>query len=316
MLYAIAATILIVAALLAISDQPLGGDADAAGECAVPGDARFVSPSGSDSNPGTVDRPWRTIDRAEDAAVPGMTVALRGGSYSAWGEITYLEADGSSGAPISIVAYPGETPSIAGHVAVYGDHRRLCGLALEGATGPVARPSSGNPEREQGKVIISGDGFELVNSEVSGSRWHAGLYLSGAEGARIVGNYIHDNGRFDDPSHANLDHGLYWASGSGLIEGNRFEDNYAHAVQLYPDADNVTVRRNTMTGHGRSAVMVAKQVADSVIEDNEIFGNRKGIQAWSLSGEGNVARDNRLWDNRDGDLVGAGISAVRNQLER
>lgn len=309
MLPSAVALMLVVTALALGVNVRGGGDA---GECAVPGDARFVSPRGSDSSPGTVSRPWRTIEKAETEAGPSTTVALRGGSYGTSGEIISLEADGRSDAPISIVAYPGETPSIAGHVAVYGDHRRLCGLVLDGATGPVARPSSGNPDREQVKLLVSGDGFELSSSEVSGSRWHAGIYLSGAEEARIVDNYIHDNGRFGDPSQANLDHGLYWSSGSGLIEGNRFEDNYAHAVQLYPDADGVTVRRNAMTGHGRSAVMVAKQVADSVIEDNQIFGNRKGIEAWSLSGEGNVARDNRLWDNRDGDLVGHGLALSGN----
>jgi hypothetical protein len=41
----------------------------------------YVSPSGNDSNPGTVDKPLKTIQRAGDLAKPGMTVYLREGVY-------------------------------------------------------------------------------------------------------------------------------------------------------------------------------------------------------------------------------------------
>ena len=41
----------------------------------------FVDPSGDDSGPGTVDRPFATLDRARAAAVPGTVVNLRAGTY-------------------------------------------------------------------------------------------------------------------------------------------------------------------------------------------------------------------------------------------
>ncbi len=41
----------------------------------------YVSPSGSDSNPGTSLRPWKTIGKAAQAVRPGDRVILRGGIY-------------------------------------------------------------------------------------------------------------------------------------------------------------------------------------------------------------------------------------------
>lgn len=286
---------------------------DPRGSCPVPSDARYVSPSGSDSSPGTAGQPWRTLDKAESESSPGMTVVLRSGTYSDLGHVSYLNANGSSSAPISWVAAPNETPVIRGHVAIGGNNRRLCGLLFDGPTGPTANPMPDNPEREQDKIYLSGNDVEISNSEVRGSRWHSGIYVAGGERVRLINNYVHDNGRFGDSSHANLDHGIYFGEGSGLIEGNRIEHNVAHAVQLYPLANGVTVRNNVMTGHGRAAVMIAEDASNNVVVDNRIYGNRKGVQTWSLRGSGNVVRSNQLWDNREGNFVDVvGLSLLGN----
>lgn len=269
-------------------------------DCSIPSDATYVSPGGSDANSGTADRPWRTLDKAESGSGPGSTVVLRGGAYGASGSQILMGRDGTDQAPISWVAQPGETPVLRGQVAIEGDHRRLCGLHLEGPSGNV---TPGNDGGEEVKLFIGGNDVEVARSEITGSRWHAGIYLNGASGFRLIDNYIHDNGRFDDPSHANLDHGIYVGDGSGLIEGNRIEHNVAHAVQLYPHARGVTVRGNEMSGNGRAAVMIAEDASDNVIVDNRIYDNRAGVQTWSLRGRGNVVRSNQLWNNRDGNFV-------------
>jgi hypothetical protein len=277
-------------------------------DCPSISGGRFVSPDGNDSNPGTISAPWRTVERAESQARPGDTIVLRGGNYGAFGHITYLDADGTASAPINVVAYPGETPTWAGHVSLEGDYTTMCGMLFKGGTGPLANPEADNPAREMPKVWISGDHVTLQSSEVTGARWHAGVYIE-ANDARIIGNYIHDNGQFDRPEMANLDHGVYWAKGhGGLIEGNTFRHNLAHAVQLYPNVSGVTVRNNTMTGQGRAAILLCEAVSDNVVEDNDIYGNRRGIEGFNVSGSNNVARSNRLWNNTDGDTSGDGIA--------
>jgi parallel beta-helix repeat protein len=272
----------------------------------------FVSPSGDDSNPGTASRPWQTIEKAESEVRPGDTIVLRGGSYGAWGKNTYFNTNGTASAPINVVAYPGETPVFPGQVAIGGDYTTVCGMLFRGGTGPVGNAAADNPKREMPKVWIAGDHVTLQSSEVTGAQWHAGVYLE-ADNARIIGNYIHDNGQFDRPEMANLDHGLYWAKGhGGLIEGNTFEHNFAHAVQLYPNVSGVTVRNNRMTGQGRAAVLLCDSVSDNVVEDNDIYGNRRGIQGYEVSGHNNVARGNRLWNNAEGDLSGDGVAFSAN----
>ncbi len=46
----------------------------------------FVDPAGNDRNPGTEDRPWRTLQKAADAAKPGDRVLVRKGITGAKGE--------------------------------------------------------------------------------------------------------------------------------------------------------------------------------------------------------------------------------------
>lgn len=65
----------------------------------------YVSPSGSDANPGSEERPFRTLQHAADVASPGTTVDVRGGTYcqrlavhvsgnAAQGYITFRSAPG------------------------------------------------------------------------------------------------------------------------------------------------------------------------------------------------------------------------------
>ena len=71
------------------------------------------------------------------------------------------------------------------------------------------------------------------------------------ENVRILRNYIHRNGQFGRPEMANLDHGIYFDSGSGVVANNFLVGNLAHAVQLYTEPQDVRVVHNTMVGHGR-----------------------------------------------------------------
>ena len=275
--------------------------------CAVPSGAHYVAPNGLDSNPGTREQPWRTLARAESAARPGDTVVIRPGTYGARGTVTALDRNGTATAPISFVAQPGEpAPTILGQVRVEGNHRRLCGLLFEGPTGPVPNGTASSKGGEDVQVWIMGDDVELSRSEVRGNRWHAGVYLYRALNARIVGNYVHDNGQFGKPAMANLDHGIYFESGSGLIADNLIEHNVAHGVQLYPEPSNVTVRNNTITGHGRAAIIFGERASANEVVDNVITGNHEGIRTWELTGTGNVVRSNRIWGNANGNFVDVG----------
>jgi uncharacterized repeat protein (TIGR02059 family) len=72
----------------------------------------YASPSGNNSNPGTITQPWLTWSKAFQTAVAGDTVYFRGGKYpnsgGAAGETGFRS--GIATDPICFINYPGEEP--------------------------------------------------------------------------------------------------------------------------------------------------------------------------------------------------------------
>lgn len=90
--------------------------------------AYYVAPSGSDSNPGTIDAPFQTITKARDVVrtinknmTGDIYVYLRGGDYRINSTITFgTEDSGTNGFRIFYQAYEGEIPVINGATKVTG----------------------------------------------------------------------------------------------------------------------------------------------------------------------------------------------------
>jgi hypothetical protein len=88
----------------------------------------YLSPSGDDANPGTLDAPLRTISRAQaivrdiNANMAGdIYVYLRGGTYTTGETLVFTSQDsGSNGYRVIYQAYPNEKPVISGGVPVTG----------------------------------------------------------------------------------------------------------------------------------------------------------------------------------------------------
>jgi hypothetical protein len=68
--------------------------------------------SASDSNPGTLQLPWKTIGHAAETITAGDTVYIRAGVYHE--SVTIANSGSSISGRIFISAYPGETPVIDG----------------------------------------------------------------------------------------------------------------------------------------------------------------------------------------------------------
>jgi len=275
----------------------------------IPADALYVSASsGNDANPGTQSAPWRTLAKAVATASAGDTVVLEPGTYGGVGQTTNFSRSGTTSAPIVFTSVPGAPKAtIHGYVRITGSNLHLDSFLFEGPTGAIVAKTSENPGGQEVQVsIMYGSGVELTNSEVKDNAWHAGVFISQATGIHLSGDYIHDNG--DASTGANLDHGVYWCSGSGSITDSRIEDNVAYGVQLYPSATNVTVSHDTISGNGRGGVIVSHEASDNTISNNLITGNKEyGIRAYSLTGSGNVAKENLIWDSGQA-TYGSGIT--------
>jgi hypothetical protein len=104
-----------------------GGTPGIDGGAAVAG-AIYVSPTGDDTNPGTIDQPLKTVAKARDlvrtknsAMTSDITVYLREGTYQQTSTLTFANADsGNGGFYVKYMAYPGERPLITGGKPITG----------------------------------------------------------------------------------------------------------------------------------------------------------------------------------------------------
>ncbi len=105
----------------------------------------YVAPNGDDANPGTITQPLESIQKAQEFALPGDTVFIRGGLYqvredqisriqqSLFACISFLNKSGLPGQTIKYWAYPGETP-IFDFSEVAPANRRVVGIWVDQET--------------------------------------------------------------------------------------------------------------------------------------------------------------------------------------
>lgn len=71
----------------------------------------YVSTTGNDANAGTIDHPWRTVQKAANSAIAGSTVYIRQGTYF---EKVSVNVSGMPGNYITFTNYPNETATLDG----------------------------------------------------------------------------------------------------------------------------------------------------------------------------------------------------------
>src|SRR5579863_6735482 len=138
------------------------------------GNTYYVSTSGKDSNPGTIDEPWLTIQHAADEVHAGDTVYVRQGVYTK--ETVEMKASGSASAGfITFSSYPGELATLDG-----------TGLGVpKGQWGLFTIPN-------QSYIVING--FEIRNYKTTKiTDTPIGIWIVGqGSNLQIVNNHIHN----------------------------------------------------------------------------------------------------------------------------
>ncbi|MCE5209666.1 MAG: right-handed parallel beta-helix repeat-containing protein, partial [Chloroflexi bacterium] len=136
--------------------------------------AYYVATNGSDGNPGTIDRPWKTLKYASSMVKAGNTLYIRGGIYK---EVTSWSTDGTQGAPITIKNYPGEQVVIDGYdtipayvggtwmFMVWGDWYFVSGLEVKRSF-------------DEGAIGVKGANVTIDNCYTH-HNWGAGITLMG-----------------------------------------------------------------------------------------------------------------------------------------
>jgi hypothetical protein len=276
---------------------------------------RFASPTGSDNGAGTLQNPFRTVQKLADSLGPGTTGCLMSGTY---GGNVRIANGGRPGAPATLTAAPGAAAVVVGRVEIVkgADYVTVSGLSLDGRNGEHLQ----SPMVDANHVRFS---YDDVTDDHTGICFGLGSPTWGwATGTVITHSRIHDCGEMTPGD--NYQHGFYiGAATNTTIEWDLIYDNAARGIQLYPDAQHTTIDHNIIDANGEGIIVSGEgghATSHTDIYDN-ILSNatqRHDVESWWPAGNpvgvDNVVHDNCVWGGRQGtiDTSGGGLRASNN----
>ncbi|MBU5219573.1 right-handed parallel beta-helix repeat-containing protein [Bacillus albus] len=230
----------------------------------------YVSPIGNDFNPGTLDQPFATIQKAANVAKEGSTIYIRGGIYNQKVRVTH---SGISGAPITFQNYQDEK------------------VILDGST--VKLEDDGLFTIED-KNYIQVKGLEFRNlKSAKVNETPIGIYITGTGSyIDIRNNYIHhiEANVKDGNAHGIAVYGTSSSAQNNLnhivIDNNEVTNlklGLSEAIAVNGNVDSFEVTNNkvhdnnigiVLIGHeGVSPVATLDQARNGVVRNNIVHHN-------------------------------------------
>jgi len=199
-------------------------------------------------------------------------------------------------------------------VVVRGNYLKLLGTPPSGGLifqGPLGPDASGTKGKGASQVWLDGcHNVVLDHIEIRNNDHHAGLYVSDVSDVRVLGCYVHDNGRFDVDTDAvgqhpvNVDQGIYWAASNGTnrIANCVLEHNRAFDLQLFAGSGRIsglTIIDNTIVKAMNSGVLIGKGADGNVFTHNVVAMNSQqtndGQIRLAQDARNNVIDTNIVW---------------------
>jgi Right handed beta helix region len=273
----------------------------------------WASPDGSDANPGTRNRPYRTVQRLATSLRPGQAGCLVPGTV--FPEHVVVEAAGARRAPIVIRSGPGRRAVLSAGLETTQSTRYV---RIQDV---VVRPRVGTPSQDA-TVVLRGFEVSLVRSDIGGDDLdlpRSCVLVDHAGHPVIERNVIHDCGRFDGNE-------LYAAgirvgiAVNARISDNNIFGNPGDAVALAPNAQRSFVARNLIVDNGSgvyfggSAAFASRD--NRVMRNVIVFSRRYAVHGSYTKdnpvGTGNTVFENCLW--RVALVSGVGFREARSRI--
>jgi hypothetical protein len=150
----------------------------------------YVAPNGSDSNNGSFEAPWKTVQKAASQAQAGDSIIIRAGTYR---ETVAPSASGNPGNAITFQSYQGEIVTISGCEVAEGSwsqykgniYRKNITLPLNGYNSHIKDSTTllANQIFVNGKAMVlarwpnQSNSDDLLNSE--DNRWDKATFTNG-----------------------------------------------------------------------------------------------------------------------------------------
>lgn len=248
----------------------------------VKGQVYWVTPEGDDTNWGSEEKPFRTIQKAVSKTAPGDVVYIRAGLYT---ESIVITHSGQDDQPIILSCAPGAlgkvkiTPSKEyveknphGAVITLRNTRHVWinGLVIEG---PKGRPEAPKSEMYGANGITwdkAGPGCRATNNLIYGNV-HCGLKQMNYTDAGILaeGNTVFDNGT------ESRDHGIYLSTDEAVAKGNIIFENAGFGIHSYPAPKRQVISHNICFANKEGGIIIAG--SDNKVYHNVCAGNGRGI---------------------------------------
>jgi hypothetical protein len=257
------ATIIVVILLVG----SLGGSLKANPIAAAGAEYYVDSAAGADSNPGTLERPWRTVDKVNATTFgPGDRVLFRRGGT--WGELSISSQVGTAASPITYGAYgSGANPSIQGVRMRHSRHVVLEDLTIERSEGPG--------------VSILGDSEYVTFARClirNNATYGFMIWTPGQGDFSILDSAVRDNGAVQERSS-----GIFAKANNMVIARSEIYNNasgdpawgYSHGIYIDTETTGAQIYENEIHGNSRGHGLASKgsaRIYRNYIHNNEIAG--------------------------------------------
>jgi len=266
----------------------------------------YVSMTGHDSNTGTAEHPWATIQHAANQVTPGDTVHVAPGLYSS---AVKTLVSGTSSAHIrfiSDVKWGAKIIALSSYTAWEnrGDYLDIEGFDITG-DGNLGILNLGSFVRILGNHVHDIPAKCTANG---GAGIDQGEFA--AHDNDTVGNIVHDIG--DVNVACPRVQGIYHANLRGHVWNNIAFNNQGYGIHLWHAPVNVVVANNLVFHNGDGGILVgAGDAPGGVIADGMVVTNNILIEngtwgaGWAIVESGqigarNVYANNIAWRNRRG----------------
>jgi parallel beta-helix repeat protein len=294
----------------------------------------YVATTGNDSNPGTLELPFRTMIKGVSVLKPGDTAFVRAGTYREYIDTnqTVFPSGVSWASPVTLAAYPGEKVTLIGFINLAGmpsSYIIVSGLIID------ANNSSEGFTINQGSHHIRLQNSEIKNTYTNGiGIWwgnNNGLSSDYNEILNCTIHHIASRGGDGIPNQAfgyGRGHGIYMTTSNNIIRGNTFYDIGEYSIHQWTTkfANNNIIEGNLVTRSGHNTTRYGKVCCGgitassgngTIIRNNIVYGNEvNGIEAMTTCANckvyNNTTYNNPGWNILTFDL-GSGIE-VRNNI--
>lgn len=273
----------------------------------------YVSTTGSDGNPGTIEAPFKTIVRASRASLPGTTVHVAPGNYAGGFRTT---VSGSPSARVSYVStikwgariVPPANSSSKTAWDNRGSHVDIVGFEVDGLRTQDGIKWSHGIYNAGSYAIIRNNwvhhiGLDIACTSAGGAAIGVDSYYRGID-SDVIGNLVHDIG----PPGCRFVQGIY-VSTSARVKNNVVYRVAGGGIHLWHDANNVIITNNTVTTctsgiivGGGDYYYTSGPNNHTVVANNIVYDNKVGIAEQGQTGSDITYANNLVYQNSSVDF--------------